>query len=127
MPEWILALSDIQLLALCIWSEARDEPIDGQVAVANVVMNRVKAKSWYGATVREVVLKPYQFSWFNEPSRYPQPMPDHFCVIAEMAIWKLLSDPTDGATHYHARYIATLDWARNMKVTTVIGQHIFYK
>ncbi len=59
-------LTEPQLLARCIWGEARGEPIQGKLAVAHVVLNRVKAQSYYGKTIRDVILKPWQFSCFNE-------------------------------------------------------------
>lgn len=40
-------------------------------AVANVIMNRVNRGGWYGASIKDVVLKPYQFSCWNatDPNR----------------------------------------------------------
>lgn len=38
--------SDAELLARCIWGEARSESVEGKLAVAHVVLNRVKAKSY---------------------------------------------------------------------------------
>ena len=59
------------ILARTIVGEARGEGHTGMVAVANVVMNRVAKPSWWGRTVKDVCLKPYQFSCWNvgDPNR----------------------------------------------------------
>ena len=49
------------LLTACLWAGARGEPEEGQVAVCNVIVNRVKKKMAPG--IRHVILEPRQFSW----------------------------------------------------------------
>ena len=58
-------------MAKTIWGEARGEGARGMQAVANVIMNRVNRGGWYGASIKDVVLKPYQFSCWNatDPNR----------------------------------------------------------
>lgn len=119
-------LTDDQLLALCIKSEAAGEPIIGQLAVGYVVLNRVKRQTWYGLSIREVILKPWQFSWFNNP---PDDLPEieqSHLLIAELVQLKPNLDFTQGATHFHATYVAPI-WARGMTVTYQVGRHIFYR
>lgn len=58
-------LSDADLLALCIWREARGEGMLGKRGVAHVVCNRIAARSFFGHDVHSVILRPYQFSSFN--------------------------------------------------------------
>ena len=73
----IINTEDIDVLARTIYGEARGEykrpdgGIASLIAVANVVMNRLKAKTWYGMTVKEVCQKPFQFSCWNkqDPNR----------------------------------------------------------
>lgn len=121
-------LSDIELLALCIWSEARGEPLKGQVAVGHVVLNRVKGSDWFGKTIRGVILKRYQFSWFNEPpSKLPR-VGKEFTTVATLVHEGLTKDVSRGATHFHADWLDPAPyWASEMKRTTTIGAHIFYK
>lgn len=121
-------LSDVELLALCIWSEARGEPIKGQVAVGHVVLNRVKGSDWFGKTVRGVILKRYQFSWFNDPpSKLPR-VGKEFTTVATLVLEGLTKDVSRGATHFHADWLEPAPyWAEEMKRTTTIGAHIFFK
>lgn len=57
------ALTDGQLMGLCIEREAGGEPYEGKVAVGTIILNRVDARNWDGKTIKEVILKPWQFSW----------------------------------------------------------------
>lgn len=130
---------EVDVLARTIWGEARGEGKTGMEAVACVILNRFaisqdKKSYWWGNTVIEICQKPYQFSCWNknDPNREKllavgQDNP-YFATalrIARRALLGLLSDMTDGATHYHAASI-TPYWARYMEKTTHIGQHIFY-
>ena len=71
-PEWFSEQQkeefekEKELLARAIYGEASDQEEEGMVAVGNVIMNRVKGKSRYGNTVEDVILKPKQFSVFND-------------------------------------------------------------
>ena len=56
--------SEVDMLALAIHNEARGEPRSGKYAVANVILNRVKHKS-FPNTVRKVVTQPGQFQWYH--------------------------------------------------------------
>lgn len=123
-------------LAKTIWGEARGEGAEGMQAVANVIMNRVDRGGWYGLSVKDVVLKPYQFSCWNagDPNRVKL---DNLTLaelstfgaleIAQKAIAGQLPDITGGATEYHAANIKpNWDWSKLQK-TVQIGNHIFYR
>jgi hypothetical protein len=56
-----LTLSDEALLALTIWAESRNQPLEGQIAVGQVILNRLKTGRW-GTTLRRVILARAQFS-----------------------------------------------------------------
>jgi spore germination cell wall hydrolase CwlJ-like protein len=60
-------MTDEDLLALCVWDEARGEPEDGRAAVARVVLNRMKARFHSDGTILGTVLAYDQFSgfWFE--------------------------------------------------------------
>ena len=126
---------EIDLLARTIYGEARGEGENGMQAVANVIMNRVNSGRWYGKTIEEVVLKPYQFSCWNEKDpnrRVIMEVTEQNAVfkkakdIARRAAEDTLPDTTGGATHYHAASI-TPYWAGEMAQTVKIGNHIFYR
>jgi N-acetylmuramoyl-L-alanine amidase len=131
-------LSDRDLLALCLMGESRNQGCEGMLAVAWVVMNRVAKPCWWGSNVREVILRPWQFScfnsndpnremmptWLEEPDAHP-PMPD--CLrLADQVLEGLTEDPTGGATHYYERHIAEPAWVRTMRLTCEIGDHKFF-
>lgn len=119
-------------LARTIYGEARGEGARGMQAVANVIMNRVKAGGWYGASVKDVVLKPYQFSCWNanDPNRQiilnaTLAQLAQARAIADRAISGELPDITGGAVNYHAKNVNPY-WAAKMTKTATIGNHIFY-
>lgn len=122
-------------MAKTMWGEARGEGARGMQAVGNVIMNRVNAASWYGASIKDVVLKKWQFSCWNEtdPNRKViEPLTEQQLAangslsIARQVISGMLPDITGGATHYHAKGIRP-SWASSMKKTATIGNHIFYR
>jgi len=120
-------------LARTMWGEARGEGAHGMQAVGNVILNRVKAGSWYGASIKDVVLKPYQFSaWnINDPNRAKMLNATDKDLaqarrIAEQLISGSLGDITGGATNYHATNVSPT-WVQKMTKTVQIGNHIFYR
>jgi spore germination cell wall hydrolase CwlJ-like protein len=120
--------------ALNIWMEARGEKIEGKIAVAEVMLNRLK-KGFWGDTIAEVVLAPYQFSGWNtkDPNRVKAAQLDdqdqayQECVKA----WELAkagSNIAKGATHYfNPAIVARPSWAPPSKMLARIGNHEFYK
>lgn len=138
--------TDDILLTLCIYGEARNQGVEGMLAVGAVVRNRVARGGWYGKTFREVILKPYQFSCFNEndPNRaILSAMSDRFMSelmvnqalkechwVAQGILDGKLGSNVKGATHYHAVSIKTPSWAMNKEKMVYIGQirdHAFYE
>lgn len=130
-------LSDRDILARCIWGEARGESVTGMLAVAHVVLNRVKAgKSHYGSKggVSGVILKPAQFSCFNsnDPNLkwmlHPPNGVLRTCeIVAELALSGYTIDPTSGSTHYANLDVCNPAWRRTMENKGKIGRHTFYK
>ena len=131
----------IDVLARTIWGEARGEPLRGQEAVAHVVLNRrnvarSRGRFWWGDDVIEICQKPYQFScWLADDPNLPKlleadaddPIFASCLRLARRAVNGALSDdPTDGATHYHARQILP-NWAEGRAPLAEIGNHIFYR
>jgi len=123
----------IDYMARTIWGEARGEGARGMQAVANVIMNRVNKGGWYGATIKDVVLKKWQFSVWNEgdPNRdkilnATQAQLAQALDISKKVIKGELQDITGGATNYHATTVKP-SWAAKMTKTVQIGNHVFYK
>ena len=130
-------------LALNTYHEAKNQSMIGQVATAQVVMNRV-ADSRYPNSVCEVVKQgpkykgsdvpvrhKCQFSWFcdgksDEPRRDSKEwrMAQEYARIVLSG--RIVLDVTEGATHYHATYVKP-SWAKTKTRTTRIESHIFYR
>lgn len=128
-------MGDVETLARTLWGEARGEGKEGMAAVASVIMNRVKRGGWFGSSITKVCKKPLQFSCWNEGDPNCEKMLEvteidkqyaQALAIAEKAVAGTLPDPTGGATHYH-EYKILPKWAKSLKQTTQIGNHIFYK
>ena len=130
-------------LALNTYYEAKNQSMIGQVATAQVVMNRV-ADSRYPNSVCEVVKQgpkykgsdvpvrhKCQFSWFcdgksDEPKRDSKEWfkaQDYARIVLS---GRIALDVTEGATHYHATYVRPA-WAKTKTRTTRIERHIFYR
>lgn len=132
MADVFDTMLDVDLLARLIYGEARGEGATGKAAVAHVALNRAAKPGWWGKTLREVILKPYQFSCFNVEYRdiLIAPTGDTWLVCQGYAHRTLsgeFSDPTHGATHFYADTIAAPSWAASMTQTAHIGHHIFLK
>ena len=109
-------------LALNGYHEARGEPLEGQFAVAQVVLNRAGRDP---AKVCDVVSRHAQFSWTLKSSAVTDtPAYAHAQSVARLALH--MADFTGGATHYHALSIRP-NWLSDVQVTGQWGQHIFYK
>lgn len=125
------ARKEVKCLADNIYFEAGFEPVEGQVAVALVTLNRTE-DSRYPKTICGVVKQRIQhvcqFSWWCEPRKkmndevYNSVMQIALHVYANQ---ELLKDITHGALFYHADYVNPR-W-RGVEKTTKIGRHIFYK
>jgi hypothetical protein len=126
---------DLNCLAQAVYFEARGESYRGQVAVAQVVMNRL-AHPLYPKTICNVVFQDAghrdacQFSFacdgipevINEPGPWKQAEE----IAQKVASGELYLTEVGNATHYHATYVYP-DWAPQLRRVTKIGMHIFYK
>ena len=124
-----------QCLALAIGYEAANEPLAGQQAVAEVVLNRVR-HAGYPKTVCGVVFQGSerrtgcQFSFTCDGS-----MRRHAFAADRMASWQAIAEAAleglapsrvPGATHYHANYVSPR-WAPSLVRVAQLGLHIFYR
>lgn len=140
-------LQPTELLALTIWGEARGEPIEGQLAVANVIKNRVSSD---GGDYYDVILKPKQFScWNQDDPNYPKLVEmgndilryGNFIMrnnlnfmqcytVANLTRLGLVVDNTKGAKNYITnKLFASSDrphWAQNVKNWQIVGNHTFF-
>lgn len=124
------------ILARTLWGEARGETISGIRAVAAVVLNRASRgpRYWWGGTISQVCLMPYQFSCWNadDPNLHQlQAVTDadaqfRACLtIADLAIAGKLSEVSLHATHYHTRFVHP-SWAQGKLPCAETRGHLFY-
>ena len=115
--------SDLNLLAHLVYAEARGEPYSGQVAVAAVVLNRVKSNS-FPNTVAGVIYERGAFSVVADGQINLQPNQTAISAARDaLNGW----DPTYGAIYYFNPNTATNGWIWSRPVTVVIGNHRFCK
>ena len=130
-------------MALNIYHEAKNQSMLGQIAVGQVVMNRVE-DSRFPDNVCDVVMqavtykgtdKPVlhkcQFSWYcdgkkDEPNFESKTWSLALEHASIMLTKTIVLDVTEGATHYHATYVRPA-WAKTKTRTTRIDRHIFYR
>lgn len=126
--------AELDCLAEAVYYEARSESTVGQLAVAEVVMNRV-ANPHYPKTVCGVVFQGQyretgcQFTFTCDGSRAIRPRGVEWDRARDIALHVLLglnTPVTNKATHYHTDYVNPY-WAAGLVETGVIGTHIFYR
>lgn len=112
---------DMNLLARLVYGEARGEPYLGQVAVAAVVLNRVKSAS-FPNTVAGVIYQSGAFDVVSDGQINLTPN-DSAKRAAQDAMngW----DPTSGCLFYYNPATATSAWIRKKTVKLSIGNHVF--
>ncbi len=113
--------NDLYLLAKCVYAESRGEPYTGQVAVAAVILNRVKSPS-FPNTISGVIYQPYAFTAVSDGQINLSPNSTAY-KAAQDALngW----DPTYGCLYYYNPATATSSWIWSRKTVVTIGKHVF--
>ena len=123
-----------QCLAKAIYFESRGEPLEGQVAVAEVILNRVSDRR-FPDTVCAVTTqgagsgRGCQFSYAcdgHSDTMKSSLARDRSEKLASVMLAGRARALTDGATYFHTRSVRP-GWSRRMTRTTTIGHHIFYR
>ncbi|MBE7010259.1 MAG: spore cortex-lytic enzyme SleB [Ruminococcaceae bacterium] len=116
---------ELQLLARCVNGEARGEPYEGQVAVAAVILNRVKHPS-FPNTISGVIYQPGAFTATVDGQI-------HVPIDSDSTVYKACRDamngwdPSGGAVYYYNPKKTTNRWIYSREVVRVIGNHRFAK
>ncbi len=121
--------TELACIAVSIYHEARNQPREGQAAVASVILTRAADPLRWGNTPCTVVV-PVQFSYLDRNRRFA-PIRDMraWAEAVEIAAQVLLSGPDPrlkGADHYHATYVDPA-WNRDMDMVERIADHIFWR
>lgn len=144
MKPYHPTIQDIDTLARTIYGEARGEfhldegGIPPFIAVANVVMNRLKCPSRYGDNIHKICQRRYQFScWNKNDPNYcritnVKKEDDHLFRLSFLTAEKVSRcdwpDITFGSNHYFSTSMRTIPkWAVGRAMQIRIGRHLFYK
>lgn len=118
--------AELECLAGAVYFESKGEPLSGQLAVANVILNRTESGR-FPDTVCGVVRQPGQFS-FMRGSRIPEIRPNAqyrtALGVARVAMDKEWENPAPKAMFFHARRVSP-GWGKAR--VAMIGHHIFYR
>ena len=113
--------ANLNLLARCVYAEARGEPYVGQVAVAAVVLNRVKSSS-FPNTISGVIYQPGAFTCVSDGQINLTPNQSAYNAARDALNGY---DPTGGCLYYYNPATATSKWIWSLKVTLKVGNHAF--
>lgn len=116
-----LSQSDLQLMAHVVYGEARGEVFRGEVAIAAVILNRIRSDK-FPNNVSQVIYHPGAFTAVSDGQVNLQPDQRAMTAVVE-AIHGL--DPTHGALYYFNPATATSKWIWSRPEILKIGKHIF--
>jgi spore germination cell wall hydrolase CwlJ-like protein len=129
-------------LASNVYYEARGESLQGQQAVAQVTLNRVKSKK-YPKTICAVVMQKHQFSWTKQIPKEQQqkalngysPQSKQQEVLAYVSARKVAVEALSNKSNhllpetvlwYHTKQVNPV-WNKQMKQVSQVGNHVFYE
>jgi N-acetylmuramoyl-L-alanine amidase len=116
-----LTANDLKIMANAVYGEARGEPYEGQVAVAAVILNRVKSPS-FPNTASGVIFQPGAFTAVADGQIWLTPNEN-----AKRAVQDAINgwDPSGGCIYYFNPVTATSKWIWSRPQVKTIGKHIF--
>jgi Cell Wall Hydrolase len=123
----------LKCMTTAIYYEAAFEPTDGQEAVAQVILNRVRHKDYpksvcgviYQGSTRRTGCQ-FSFTCDNSLVRAPRIEPwERAADVARRALMGEVVSPVGNATHYHASYVSPY-WRSSLNAAGQIGTHLFY-
>ena len=135
LPAITKSKNERRCLAVGIYFEARGEPVKGQQAVAQVILNRVKNPSYPNSICGVVYQNKWrrnscQFSFACDGIRDRINSPKHWSIAKKVANDAIAGNfwlrSVGSSSHYHADYVWP-KWRRKMRKMTKIGRHIFYR
>lgn len=124
----------LNCLASAVYYEAGNQDLDGERAVAQVVLNRVRHPAFPNSVcgvVYEGSTRPTgcQFTFTCDGSLAREPDADGWrraWKVAEDALSGAVYSPVGWATHYHADYVLPT-WASSLAKNAIVGAHLFYR
>jgi spore germination cell wall hydrolase CwlJ-like protein len=119
--------AETRCLAVAVYYESKGESLEGQLAVAQVILNRVESGKWASSVCKVVYQRgQFSFTWDRTPDK-PRDSAmwrtaQAIAVIAESGAWREI---VPDATSFHATRVSP-GWSNLRRVATV-GNHVFYR
>lgn len=116
--------NDIHLMAQVVYAESNCEPFEGKVAVASVILNRLRYPE-FPKSVEDVVKQRGAFSCIINGSISVTPDEDSYKAVFQALKGE---DPTEKAVFFYNPRIATSQWMKNINKKNIktIGNHVFF-
>lgn len=117
---------ELNCLAVGVYYESKGEPLAGQLAVAEVILDRTTSGR-FPRSVCSVLTQRGQFSFVRGGQIPTPPNNEHWrkaMAVAKVAQKDLWESPVDGALYFHARHVSPR-WKRPRAGT--VGNHVFYR
>lgn len=144
IPQEMPKTVDVFLGSMCVWREARSEPLTAKLAVAYVICNRAAKPGWWGHSVSEVVARRLQFSSMSQNGDpnlvdwpdYANPADPADWIAYQDALTAFLqayteqvSDPTQGCTYYFDKSMDNdpPTWSKMFHHICDLGRFHFYR
>ncbi len=118
---------DLECMAKVVHRESRGQPRDGQLAVAHVMINRVRSER-FPASICKVAYQPFQFSGISghQPNRESAAWATSVEIAHEVLSGRA-QDTSNGALYFHATRINPNRFFRTRKQVAALEDHIFYR
>ncbi len=116
----------LHCLATAVYHESKGEPLEGQLAVAQVILNRVESGR-FADSVCGVVHQPKQFSFVGQNlKRRSAPAWDTAVAVSRVALQGAWKQVAPDALFFHATYVSP-SWRNVKKKIAAVGMHVFYR
>jgi spore germination cell wall hydrolase CwlJ-like protein len=118
-------ISTLTCIATAVYFEARSESIDGQLLVAETIINRALDPRWPSEPC-DVVKQRNQFSFYSDGLSDKPTDADAYATATAVATEALNGNHAyTGSLYYHASYVAPI-WRHSLEPIAKVGTHIFY-
>lgn len=122
-PSATVSDAELDCLATAVWFESRGEALEGQLAVAQAVVNRAQSGRW-GKGVCGVIKAPRQFNFIAAKVQRGTATFATAMAVARIAMQGLWHDVAEGAHSFHS---ARLNPRWRLTRVARIGNHVFYR
>lgn len=124
---------EVACLSQAVHGEAGNQPMEGKIAVAYVIINRAKSDRFPSDNVCGVIRQKGQFDFLKHIHQIHEDKPEELKQMEDsikasvIALNGDANDPTHGSLYFINPKTADRSWLNNLKFITRIGDHAFYK